>query len=66
MASLLVVMETAPLRLEEQTKTLEVTHHRREGRARADFWGRDPTETSAGKLVSRLARAVRPTAPQGP
>jgi hypothetical protein len=24
-----------------------------------------PTETSAGKLVSRLARAVRPTAPQG-
>jgi hypothetical protein len=59
------IAPAVPLRLEEQTKTLEVTHHWREGRARADFWGRDPTETSAGKLVSRLARAVRPTAPQG-
>jgi len=33
------IAPAVPLRLEEQTKTLEVTHHWREGRARADFWG---------------------------
>jgi hypothetical protein len=50
--------------LEEHTRTLEVTHHRGEA-VHGPTFGGDPTETSAGKLVSRLARAVRPTAPQG-